>query len=196
MRLYALPSAVCNPCAQATSVSSLRRCIGLSHIMKLRTKLIAEWMRECAASKSTQVSPNICIKELPLPLVYKATTSVYKCILLRSVPCCHGKLQHSQSFISSGSPSLPTLSCVDLSWDTNGTVAVNVSWTLDGGDSADFYLINITTNDPDPPYGGLLNITTPSVTLRELTGFQAVYEYITVYVVSTVGVGRGVRVSP
>jgi len=52
-----------------------------------------------------------------------------------------------------------------------------VSWTLSGGDSADFYLINITTNDPDPPYGGLLNITTPSVTQYELTGFQAGYEY-------------------
>ena len=66
---------------------------------------------------------------------------------------------------------------MDLSGDTNGTVAVNVSWTLGGGDSADFYLINITTNDPDPPYGGLLNITTPSVTQRELTGFRTGYEY-------------------
>ena len=74
---------------------------------------------------------------------------------------------------------------MDLSGDTNGTVAVNVSWTLSGGDSANFYLMNITTNDPDPPYGGLLNITTASVTQRELTGFQAGYEYnITIHGVS------------
>ena len=56
---------------------------------------------------------------------------------------------------------------------------VTVSWTLSGGDSTEFYLINITTNDLQPPYGGLLNITT---TQRELTGFQAGYEYtITVH---------------
>ena len=58
---------------------------------------------------------------------------------------------------------------------------VTVSWTLQlsggSGDSADFYLISINTNNPQPPYGGLLNITTPSVTQRELTGFQAGYEY-------------------
>ena len=51
---------------------------------------------------------------------------------------------------------------------------VTVSWTLSGGDSADFYLINITTNAHQTPYGGLLNITTASVTL---TGFIADYEY-------------------
>ena len=78
---------------------------------------------------------------------------------------------------SPGPPSRPTLSCVDLSEDANGTVNVTVSWTLSGGDSANSYLISINTNDPDPPYGGLLNITTPSVTQRELTGFQAGYEY-------------------
>lgn len=56
---------------------------------------------------------------------------------------------------------------------------VTVSWTLTGGDSPDFYFINITTNDPDPPYGGLLYITAASV---RLTGFQAGYEYtITVH---------------
>ena len=54
---------------------------------------------------------------------------------------------------------------------------VNVSWTLSGGDSADFYLINITTNAPQTPYGGLLNITTASVTQHELTGLMADYEY-------------------
>ena len=44
--------------------------------------------------------------------------------------------------------------------------------------SADFYLINInTTNAPQTPYGGLLNITTASVTQHELTGFMAGYEY-------------------
>ena len=53
-----------------------------------------------------------------------------------------------------------------------------MSWTLSGGDSADFYLINITTNDPQTPYGGLLNITTASVTQHELTGFRKDYEYI------------------
>ena len=57
-----------------------------------------------------------------------------------------------------------------------------MSWTLSGGDSAESYLISITTNDPQPPYGGLLNITDASVTQRELTGFQAGYEYtITVH---------------
>ena len=80
-------------------------------------------------------------------------------------------------FISSGTPSVPILSCVGLSGNSSGTVNVTVSWTLSGGDSADFYLINITTNDPQPPYGGLLNITTASVTQHELTGFQAGYEY-------------------
>ena len=54
---------------------------------------------------------------------------------------------------------------------------MTVSWTLGGGDSADFYLINITTNTPQTPYGGLLNITTGSVTQYELTGFMAGYEY-------------------
>ena len=54
---------------------------------------------------------------------------------------------------------------------------VTVSWTLSGGDSADFYLINITTNAPQAPYGGLLNTTTGSVTHYELTGFIAEYDY-------------------
>ena len=54
---------------------------------------------------------------------------------------------------------------------------MTVSWTLSGGDSADFYLINIATNAPQSPYGGLLNITTASVTQHELTGFMADYEY-------------------
>ena len=84
---------------------------------------------------------------------------------------------HASLFISSGPPSTPTLSLVDLSEDVNGTVNVTVSWTLSGGDSADFYLISITTNAPQTPYGGLLNITTGSVTQHELTGFMAGYEY-------------------
>ena len=79
--------------------------------------------------------------------------------------------------ISSGPPSVPTLSFVDLSVNGSGAVNVTVSWTLSGGDNADFYLINITTNAPQTPYGGLLNITTASVTLHELTGFMAGYEY-------------------
>ena len=37
--------------------------------------------------------------------------------------------------------------------------------------------INITSNAPNTPYGGLLNITTTSVTQYELTGFMADYEY-------------------
>ena len=52
-----------------------------------------------------------------------------------------------------------------------------MNWTLSGGDSANFYLINITTNAPQIPYDGLLNITNASVTQYELTGFMAGYEY-------------------
>ena len=72
---------------------------------------------------------------------------------------------------------MPTLSCVDLSEDVSGAVNVTVSWTLSAGDSADFYLINITTNAPQTPFRGLLNIITASVTQHELTGFMAGYEY-------------------
>ena len=79
--------------------------------------------------------------------------------------------------ISSGPPSVPSLSCLGLSQNVSGTVNVIVSWTLSGGDSADFYLINITTNAPHIPYEGLLNITTASVTQYQLTGFMADYEY-------------------
>ena len=53
--------------------------------------------------------------------------------------------------------SLPVLASLE---DVSGAVNVTVSWTLSGGDSANFYLINITTNAPQTPYGGLLNITT------------------------------------
>ena len=76
-----------------------------------------------------------------------------------------------------GPPSVPTLSCVELSGDVSGAVNVTVSWTLSGGDSADFYFIHIITNAPQLPYGGLLNITNGSVTQHELTGFMADYEY-------------------
>ena len=48
---------------------------------------------------------------------------------------------------------------------------------MSGGDSADFYLISITTNAPQTPYGGLMNITNASVTQHELTGFMTGYEY-------------------
>ena len=51
-----------------------------------------------------------------------------------------------------------------------------MNWTLSGGDSTDYYLINITTNAPQTPYGGLLNIT-GSVTQYELTGFFVGYGY-------------------
>ena len=54
---------------------------------------------------------------------------------------------------------------------------MTVSWTLSDGDSVDSYLISITTNDPQTPYGGLLNITTASVTQHELTGFMTGYDY-------------------
>ena len=74
----------------------------------------------------------------------------------------------------SGTPSIPSLSCVDLSEDVSGAVSVGVSWTLSDGDSAYSYQISVVTNDPQPPYGGHLNSTTSSVTL---TGFQAGYEY-------------------
>ena len=84
---------------------------------------------------------------------------------------------HVSLFISSGPPSVATLSCVDLSEDFSGVVNVTVSWTLSGGDSTDFYLISITTNAPQTPYGGLLNITTASAAQHELTGFMAGYEY-------------------
>ena len=80
-------------------------------------------------------------------------------------------------YFSSGPPTVLTLSYIDLSEDVSGAVNVTVSWILSGGDSADFYLINITTNAPQIPYGGLLNITTASVTQYELTGFMADYEY-------------------
>ena len=71
---------------------------------------------------------------------------------------------------------MPVLSCVDLSEDVEA-VNVTVSWTLSGGDSANFYLINITTNAPQTPYGGLVNITTTGITQYELTGFMTGYEY-------------------
>ena len=80
-------------------------------------------------------------------------------------------------FCSLGPPSVPTLSCIDLTEDTVGTVKVTVSWRLSGGDSADFYLININTNAPLTPYVGLLNVTNASVTQYNLTGFMAGYEY-------------------
>ena len=97
-------------------------------------------------------------------------------------------VQHLKSFICSGPPSVHTLSCVDFSKDVSGAVNVTVSWTLSGGDSADFYLINISTNAPQTPYGGLLNITTGSATQHKLTGFMAGYEYnITVHGVNCGG---------
>ena len=84
--------------------------------------------------------------------------------------------------MSSGPPSIPLLSCVNFSGGVSEAVNVSMSWTLSGGDSGDFYLINITTNTPQTPYGRLLNITTASVTQHEVTGFMTGYEYnITVH---------------
>ena len=97
----------------------------------------------------------------------------YFVIALHTYIGCGSKLV----FHSSDLPSVPTLSCVDFSEDVSGAVNVTVSWTLSSGDNADFYLINITTNAPQIPYGGLLNITTASVTQHKLTGFMAGYEY-------------------
>ena len=98
--------------------------------------------------------------------------------------------------LSSGSPSVPILSCVNLSEDVSGAVNVTVSWTLSGRDSADFYLINITTNALKTPYGGLLNITNASVTQYELTGFTVGHEYnITVHGVNC-GSQEGVESEP
>ena len=73
-----------------------------------------------------------------------------------------------------GPPSVNGFSCVDLSEDVSGAVNVTVNWTLSGGDSAHFYLMNITTNTPQTPYGKVVNITTASV---ELTSFMTGYEY-------------------
>ena len=77
-------------------------------------------------------------------------------------------------FISSGPPSVSNLTCVRLSNNGSGAENVTVRWKLSGADSADFYLINITTNAPNTPYGGLTNT---SVTHYKLTGFMADYEY-------------------
>ena len=52
-----------------------------------------------------------------------------------------------------------------------------MSWTLSGGDGADFFRISITTNAPQTPYGGILHIMNASATQRELTGFQSGYDY-------------------
>ena len=58
---------------------------------------------------------------------------------------------------------------------------VTVNWTLSGGDSAgdsaDFYLIIITTNASETPYGGFLNTTNASVAQYELTGLMVGYQY-------------------
>ena len=85
-------------------------------------------------------------------------------------------IQSSHSFIS-GPPAVPTLSCVDLSEGVGRAVNLTLNWSLSGGYTVDFYLIRITTNDPQIPYGGLLNITNASVTQYELTGLHSNYEY-------------------
>ena len=90
--------------------------------------------------------------------------------------CITLDIQSSHSLIT-GPPTVPTLSCVDLSEDDEGAVNVTVNWTLSGGDTVDFYLISITTNAPQISYGGLLNITSASVTQYELTGFHSNSEY-------------------
>ena len=78
---------------------------------------------------------------------------------------------------SLGIPPVPTVSCVDLFEDDSGSVNVTVRWRPSGGDTADFYLVNISTNSSQIPYGGLLNITNASVTQHKLTGFIVGHEY-------------------
>ena len=88
---------------------------------------------------------------------------------------------HTTHF-SSGPPSVPILSCDDLSEDVSGAVNVTVRWNLSDGDIVDFYQINITTNAPQAPYKGFLKITTGNVTKYELTALHVDYEYnITVH---------------
>ena len=79
---------------------------------------------------------------------------------------------------SIGLPTVPTLSCIDLSEDVSGVMNVTVSWTLSSSkDNVDFYLINITTNAFLMPYDELLNITIANLTQYELTGFIVGQEY-------------------
>ena len=67
---------------------------------------------------------------------------------------------------------------------------------LSGGDTADFYLVNISTDFSQIPYGGLLNITNTSVTQHELTGFVVGHEYnITLYGVNC-GSQEGIESEP
>ena len=72
----------------------------------------------------------------------------------------------------SAPPSVSTLSCVDIPEDVNGAMNVTLSWTRSDAES---YYINIATNAPQTPYGGILN--TANVTQSKLTGFMADYEY-------------------
>ena len=74
-------------------------------------------------------------------------------------------------------PFIETFVCVDLCEGLIETVNATVNWTLSGGDSADSYLINITTNASHVPYGGFLKITTANVTQHKLTGFCTNNEY-------------------
>ena len=54
---------------------------------------------------------------------------------------------------------------------------VTVSLKLSEGNSADFYLLNITTNASKTPYWRILNITSTGVRQYKLTGYMADYEY-------------------
>ena len=110
-------------------------------------------------------------------LISKMILLEHHCIYPSVYPSIHLSIHLTFTLISSGPPSVPSLSCLGLSQNVSGAVNVTVSWTLSGGDNADFYLINITTTAPQTPYGGLLNITTGSVTQYQLTGFMADYEY-------------------
>ena len=79
----------------------------------------------------------------------------------------------STVFVISSGPPIVTIS----GHYVNANNDVSINWKLSGGESVDFYLVSINSNAPQTPYGGLLNVTSGSVTQYELTGFMADYEY-------------------
>ena len=76
-------------------------------------------------------------------------------------------------FVISSGPPIVTIS----GHDVNANNDVSINWKLSGGEIVDFYLVSINSTAPKTPYGGLLNITSGSVTQYELTGFMTDYVY-------------------
>ena len=108
------------------------------------------------------------------------TLSLLALFLVSIIPYVHNRIcsyKVVKYIIITAGPDVVAIICHDLSEDVSGAVNVTVSWTLSDGDSADFYLINITTNAPQIPYSGLLNITTGSNTQQELSDFMPGYKY-------------------